>query len=69
MYAHFPFTFVKNQLHPPTVTFSVFEFSLKVSKASGVLVPGNLRELNDSLRIWKTHINLKKQEWKVKNNI
>lgn len=60
-YAHFPFTFVKNQLHSPTVTFSIFEFSLKVSKASGVLVPGNLRELNNPLRIWKTHINLKKR--------
>lgn len=65
--AHFPFTFVKNELHSPTVTFSVFEFSLKVSKASGVLVPGNLRELNNSLRIRKTHINLKKrnEKWKV----
>lgn len=59
-YTHSPFTFVKNQLCSPTVTFSVFELSLKVSKASGILVPGNLRELNNSLRIWKTHIDLKK---------
>jgi hypothetical protein len=48
--------------------FSIFKFSFKVPKATGILVPYNFRQLNNSLWIWKPYISLEKRTSESKFN-
>lgn len=43
------------------MSFAIFKFSFKVPKAVGILVPYNLRQLNNSLWVWKPYISLVKK--------
>lgn len=50
------------------MSFAIFKFSFEVPKAVGILVPHNLRQLNNSLWVWKPYIGLgKKTKYKYQS--
>lgn len=51
--------FIKDQLQLPGFSFLVTELSLEVPEAGGVLLPSNVRELNDALRTRHAQIHLR----------
>lgn len=52
------YALVKDQLQPPGFPLLVTELPLKVTEAWGVLVPPDVRELDDSLRTRQVQLNL-----------